>query len=318
MSSPRLPPTPPAASPTGLSIVILSWNTLELTRACLLSLRADTTRHSREVIVVDNGSADGSAEMVSREFPEVLLIANPDNRLYAEGNNQGARRGTLSHVCLLNSDTEVKPGALDKLLEFLLEHREWGAVSPKLLNPDGTLQPACRRFPGFLDPFFEYTELERLPLLRWFPDRLNMRDFDHRESRDVDQPPGACFVMSRDEYLALGGLDPELSLFFNDVRICRQLWDAGRRIRFLAESEIVHHGGASTRKNYSGHTLHFSNRRAYYRKQHGWLGDAWMGMLLAIACARIWLGIHLGPKTRAEREVALAKLAEHWRICRAS
>lgn len=302
----------------GLSIVILSWNTLELTRACLRSLERDTTRYPREVIVVDNGSADDSPAMIAREFPKAVLIANPDNRLYAEGNNQGARRATLSHVCLLNSDTEVKPGALDTLLEFLLARPEYGAVAPRLLNTDGTIQPACKRFPGFLEPLLEYTQLERhWPFTRW-PARLNMHDFDHRASRDVPQPPGACMVMAREEYLALGGLDPDLSLFFNDVRICRQLWGSGRRIRFLVEAEVIHHGGASTSKNFAGHTLHYRNRRTYYRKQHGWLGDLWMQCMLALGCARIWLGIWLGPKNSAQRAAALAELREHWNRCRSA
>ncbi len=307
----------PQHDQAGLSIVILSWNTLELTRACLRSLERDTTRFAREVIVVDNGSHDGSPQMVEREFPRVRLIANPDNRLYSEGNNQGARAATLSHVCLLNSDTEVKPGALDTLLAFLLEHRDYGAVAPRLLNTDGTIQPACKRFPGLLEPLLEYTQLEKhWPFTRW-PARLNMHDFDHRTSRDVPQPPGACMLMERAEYLALGGLDPELSLFFNDVRICQQLWARGRRIRFLIDAEVFHHGGASTSKNYAGNTLHFRNRRTYYKKQYGLLGEWWMRCMLFVGCARIWLGIWLGPKNAEQRRVALAELAQHWQRCRA-
>ncbi len=307
----------PKHDTAGLSIVILSWNTLELTRACLRSLERDTTRFAREVIVVDNGSHDGSPQMIEREFPRVRLIANPDNRLYSEGNNQGARAGVLSHVCLLNSDTEVKPGALDTLVAFLLDNPDYGAVAPRLLNTDGTIQPACKRFPGLLEPLLEYTQLEKhWPFTRW-PARLNMHDFDHRTSRDVPQPPGACMVMERAEYLALGGLDPELSLFFNDVRICQQLWAAGRRIRFLIDAEVFHHGGASTSKNYAGHTLHYRNRRTYYRKQYGAFGEWWMRCMLLVGCARIWLGIWLGPKNAEQRRVALNELGQHWRRCRA-
>jgi len=304
-----------APKPPGLSIVILSWNTLELTRACLLSLRNDKTKYAREVIVVDNASRDGSADMVAREFPEAILVRNPDNRLYAEGNNQGARAGSLRFVCLLNSDTEVKPGALDTLVDFLLEQREYGAVAPRLLNTDGTVQPACKRFPGLLEPIVEYLRVDGFPPGKWIKRHMGMKDFDHLSSRDVDQPPGACFLMDRDEYLALGGLDPELSLFFNDVHICRQLWRKGRRIRFLIDSEIYHHGGASTRKNYDGNTLHFRNRRAYYRKNYGFLGDLLIRSLWSLSIARIWLGIHLGPKNREERAKALAELREHKRQC---
>ena len=113
-----------------LSIVILSWNTKALTLACLRALSAETPRHSREVIVVDNGSVDGSADAIAATFPEVNLVRNTENRLYAEGNNQGADLARGTYLCLLNSDTEVRPGAIDRLVDFLAEHPEYGAVSP--------------------------------------------------------------------------------------------------------------------------------------------------------------------------------------------
>jgi len=188
---------PDGTAPPRLSIVVLSWNTRELLAACLASLRAVSGELPFETIVVDNASADGSADMVAARFPEVRLVRNAVNEGYAIGNNTGAgfARGDL--LLLLNSDTEVRPGALSTLVAFLDAHPGHGACAPRLDNPDGTPQKSCKTFPTlaicvFFDTCFD----------RWFPDnrvipRYFMEDFDHLATRDVDQPPGAAFLVRR-------------------------------------------------------------------------------------------------------------------------
>ncbi|MCC6673216.1 MAG: glycosyltransferase family 2 protein [Planctomycetes bacterium] len=258
----------PEATPE-LSVVVLSWNTKDLTLACLRALAAERPRHAREVVVVDNGSSDGSADAIAAAFPDVVLLRNAANAGYAEGNNQGARAARGAYLCLLNSDTEVRPGALDRLVGFLAAAPAYGAVAPRLVNPDGTVQRACMRFPGLATALCFDTLFGRHWPGSIVERRYFMRDFDHLHSRDVDQPPGACMVMRRDEYLAMGGLDPELFLFFNDVDLARRLWRAGRRIRYLAEAEVVHHGGASTKGFARFVVVWHRNRLAYYRKHYG-------------------------------------------------
>jgi len=259
-----------------LSVVVLSWNTKELTLACLRALFAESPRHAREVIVVDNGSHDGSADAIAAAFPQVALLRNTENRLYAAGNNQGAAAATGEFLCTLNSDTEVRPGALDRLVDFLRDHEHYGAVAPKLVDPDGGVQHACQRFPtlGTALCFDSWWGT-------WWPGsaaqaRYLMRDFDHLQSRDVDQPPGACFVMRTAEWRALGGLDEQLSLFYNDVDLCRRLHANGRAIRYLAEAEVLHHRGASTKNFTRMLVLWHRNRLAYYGKHHGRLGRVWV------------------------------------------
>lgn len=264
-----------------LSVVVLSWNTVDLTLECLRKLAADTTRHSREIVVIDNGSEDGSADAIEK-LGGVTLIRNADNRGYAGGNNQGAEHATGRYLCLLNSDTEVRPGALDAMVDFLETHADYGAVSPKLVNPDGSVQRACMRFPGLATALCYDTVFAKFPPGSWVDRRYFMRDFDHLHSRDVPQPPGACFLIDRREYLEMGGLDPELFLFFNDVDLCRRLWKKGRRIRYLAEAEVVHHGGAST-KGYSKFVVTwFRNRIAYYRKHYGPLAVPYLHMIVRL------------------------------------
>lgn len=268
-----------------LSVVVLSWNTKDLTLACLRALFAETPRHAREVVVVDNGSADGSADAIAAAFPQVRLVRNADNRLYAAGNNQGVAVATGAFVCTLNSDTEVRPGALDRLVDFLQQHEAYGAVAPKLVDPDGSVQHACQRFPTLATALcFDSWWGTFWPGAR-VQSRYLMRDFDHLTSRDVDQPPGACFVMRRDEWHAFGGFDEELALFYNDVDLCRRLWAKGRRIRYLAEAEVLHHRGASTKNFARMLVIWHKNRRAYYQKHWGALGAAWIRVCVRL---RIW------------------------------
>jgi len=268
-----------------LSVVVLSWNTKDLTLACLRALCAETPRHAREVVVVDNGSHDGSADAVAAAFPQVRLLRNDDNRLYAAGNNQGVAAATGTFVCTLNSDTEVRPGALDQLVDFLLAHADHAAVAPKLCDPDGKVQHACQRFPTLMTALCFDSWWGT-----WWPGsriqaRYLMRDFDHLTSRDVDQPPGACFLMRRSEWNELGGFDEQLALFYNDVDLCRRLWQQGRRIHYLATAEVMHHRGASTKNFARMLVIWHKNRRAYYGKHYGGLGSLWVRVCVRL---RIW------------------------------
>lgn len=299
-----------------LSVVVLSWNTRELLLACLRALFTEEPRHAREVIVVDNASADGSADAVAAAFPQVRLLRNAENRLYAAANNQGAQAATGEYVCLLNSDTEVRPGALDTLVDFLMAHPQYGAVAPKLVNPDGSVQHACQNFPTLLSALCFDSFWGRFPPGRWVQDRYLMRGFDHLTSRDVAQPPGAVFLMRRAEYLMLGGLDEQLSLFFNDVDLCRQLWRRGRRIRYLVDAEVLHHRGGSTRSFTRMLVVWHKNRLRYYQKQYGAWVTAWLWLVIKLRVWEEWIRIgrrHRDPNARAtERAFLRQAYRELW------
>ena len=286
-----------------LSIVVLSWNTAELLLACLRSLRGDSATGTREIIVVDNASEDGSADRVAAEFPEVRLIRNSKNLLYSEGNNIGARAATGRWLCLLNSDTEVSPGALDRLVAFLREHPEHGMVGPKLVNPDGSVQAGCRRLPTLGEAFWSWGWLRRTRRGLAVEARARMADFDHLSSRDVEQPLGACMMMLREEFLAIGGLDPKLSLFYNDVDLCLQLRQRGRRVHYLVDAVVMHHHGASTKKKREefGNPLWNANRVSFYRKHHGVLVAAVVWTMLLGSLLSMSLRILLGRRKWAEK-----------------
>ncbi len=275
------------ASHTTVSVVIPSWNTLELTRICLEFLFA-SDRPVDEVIVVDNGSEDGSADMIAERFPQVRLVRNERNEGFARGCNQGIALATQRLVLLLNTDTEVAPDALSRMVAWLDEHPQHGAVAPRLVHPDGGTQATCMRFPGLLTPLF-YDP----PMRRWFPEsremrRYYMRDWDQESSRDVDQPPAAVLLIRREVLEQLGAFDEALWLFFNDVDLSRRMADGGWRTRYLAEATVVHHVGASTSRFGNFLPEWQRNRLHYYRKHFGRAAGWWVKLCVAASWFDHW------------------------------
>jgi GT2 family glycosyltransferase len=281
------------------------------------ALEWDVPCEPREIIVVDNASSDGSADMIEAEFPNAKLLRNSENQLYAEGNNQGARVASGRYLCLLNSDTEVRPGALDFLTRFLESHPTYAAAAPRLVNPDGSVQRACRRLPTLLDPILESTVFGQVPPTSWLLKWGHMADFDHEHSRDVPQPPGACLMTHREEFMDLGGLDAELSLFFNDVDFCRTLWNRGRRIRYVNEVEVLHHGGASTRNCHwrERNSMWIQNRAQYFRKHYGRFGERWLRIVTQLWCLENRAKIRLGPRDARAKRAALDELRAFVQKC---
>jgi GT2 family glycosyltransferase len=234
----RASPTHHSLTRPALSIVVTSWNTRNLLRELLQSLAQFVP--GVEVIVVDNASVDGSADLVAREFPEVALIRNVSNLGYAVANNQGIRVARGSFVLLLGSDTRVIDGSLQKMASYLEAHTCAGAVACRLLNPDGTPQRSCRRFPRLRDAIATYLSLDFLA------GRYNLRGFDFYATQPVEQPAATCLMVRRSVLDRVGLLDERYSILYNDVDLCRRIRSAGWEIMFLGDAEIIHHGSQST------------------------------------------------------------------------
>ena len=289
-----------------VSTVVLSWNTEDLLRSCLLSLRGMSDRDQHEVIVVDNGSDDDSAGMVEREFQEVRLIRTGRNLGYAEGNNVGIRLARGRQVLLLNSDTEVEPDSIWRLADFLEQNPEYGAVGSLLVSPDGSVQQACMRFPTLAVAVGYDTWFGKRSFFKKRIDHYFYSEFDHTRSEDVDQPPGTALMVPRAVFESVGLLDPDLFLFYNDVDLCRRIRQSGFRIRYLAESRILHHGGASTSRYGSFAAEWHKNRARYYLRSHGRFGF-WLAKLMSAWRACEEYREHVGSMSDSEEKAAAGR-----------
>ena len=231
-----------------LSVTICSWNTRDHLRACLAALEVERGTASFEVIVVENNSEDDSGDMVEREFPWVRLLRQTRNLGFTGGHNLAMRERQGKHVFLLNSDAYVHPGCLKTLLECAAAHPEYGVIGPKLLNPDGSLQYSCRRFPNPVAALFRNTLLGR-----WFPNNRYLReylmtDFDHSKEATVDWVSGAAMLATDEMIAKVGLMDPEFFMFCEDVDWCFRAWREGFQVAYEPTAVVTHHIGGSTDK----------------------------------------------------------------------
>ena len=252
-----------------LSIAIVNWNTRRLLLDALDSIYSRLPPFDIEVIVVDNNSSDQSAEGVSNAFPQVKLIANSDNRGYAEGNNQAMSASTGAFVLLLNPDVILPAGGLEKAVRFMESHPEAGALGVRQVHPDGSLQRSVRGFPTPAAALWEIVGMSRL-----FPENrrfgaYRMTWFKYDSVAEVDQPMGTFLMIRREALEQTGELDLQFPIFFNEVDWCLRCKRAGWKIYFTPEVEIIHYGGASTIQ--VGAAMAWESRRgllAFYAKHY--------------------------------------------------
>lgn len=250
-----------------LSVVIVSWNVCEPLRACLSALREDGSGCVGEVFVVDNASSDGTAEAVAAEFPEVRLTRNRENLGFARACNQALRVATGDFVCLLNPDTEVCPGALGDLVDFMETHPTAGAAGPCLLNPDGTVQPNGGPFPALAATFLRATRLSALRR-RWFERRYCWGREDFSATVQVDQLSGACLVLRRAALDAVGLLDEEFFLYYEEVDWLLRARRLGWQTWYVPSSRVTHRWGASTKQLPDAALRHLAASQRRYFARH--------------------------------------------------
>jgi GT2 family glycosyltransferase len=244
-------PIAPAGSLTpSVSVCIVSFNTRELVKRCIRAATADCADLDAEIIVVDNGSRDGSAVMVRKRFPAVRLIENAENRFYAAANNQaiGVSRGR--HVLVLNSDAEVGAGAIPAMVAYLDAHPAIGAISADMRFPDGRRQLNCARFASFAHLLAQYTLLG-LVFAGWrrrLVADLRYGDWDRASEREVDVVPGSLMMVRREAIVATQGFDERLRLYFTDDDWCWRIRQAGFRVVYVPVGATVHREMSSARQ----------------------------------------------------------------------
>ena len=224
-----------------LSIIIVNWNTRDLLRECLRSIYNNTEKLTFEVFVIDNASRDASVEMVRKEFSQARLIRNKENFGFARGNNQGFSQAKGKYVLMLNPDTEVVDHALCKMIDCLESNQEVGAVSGRFVYPDGTFQRYYRRFPTFLSMLTTWF-LPRSVAYKSKPSRAYlMLDDDFEKVIEVPQPAGSCLMVRRGLFSEEDLMDEQFPIFFNDVDLCRRIYNKGKKIYVLPDAIIIHH-----------------------------------------------------------------------------
>jgi GT2 family glycosyltransferase len=268
-----------------LSVIIVNWNSRALLRDCLDSIVSEAAGIDVEIIIVDNGSSDGSTEMVRREYPQVRLQCNERNEGFAKPNNDGMRMSHGRYVLLLNNDTIVQPNSLKTLVRLMDEHPDWGACGPMLLNPDRSLQ---RSVSGLYDPWTHACDM--LLLDKIFPNsrlfgRHDMRYFDYSRTQEAENIMGAAICARRTAIDELGMLDENLVIYYNDHDWCRRFHMSKWKLMYVAEATIVHIGGQATKvlnKNLSFVREMVNNAMLYYEKHFGRSGVLAYRMLLFI------------------------------------
>lgn len=287
-----------------LGIVIASYCTRELLRDCLRSVYASRGSFTFKVCVVDNASTDGSADMVAEEFPQATLIANRRNVGYPAANNQGLRafgfresedRSTETSAprfaLLLNSDTELPPDALSKMLSFMTEHRQAGVAGPKLVRPDGSLDLACRRsFPTPEISFYRMTGLSRLfPHSRRFG-QYNLTYLDPDQLAEVDSVVGAFMLVRGEAIQQVGLMDETFFMYGEDLDWTYRMKAVGWKVYYNPAVTVLHVKKASTRQNPRAQVEFYRAMDIFYRKHFAAQTPWWLhGLVVSAVSARLKL-----------------------------
>jgi O-antigen biosynthesis protein len=252
-----------------LSIIIVNYNVKEFLQNLIYSIEKAAGSLRYEIIVVDNASSDGSVEFICEKFPNVILIANQENVGFSRANNMGLKIAKGKYHLLLNPDTLVQENTFTEMIRFFEENPETGLAGCKILNPDGTLQLACRRsFPGPWTSFSKVTGLSTLfPNSRIFA-RYNLTYRDENETYEVDAVSGSFMMIKREVYEKIGGLDEQFFMYGEDLDWCYRIQKGGYKVYYVHTTQIIHYKGESTRRSGLDETTHFYNAMHLFVKKH--------------------------------------------------
>ncbi len=256
--------------PADISIIIVNWRVRHLIEKCLESIKTQENGLNVEIIIVDNYSNDGLAEMLMLDWPMVKYTGLIKNYGFAKANNLALGQARGKYICLLNPDTELKPGFLAGVLKYFLDNPSVDIIGPRLLNPDGSLQYSVRRLPTLTSQIFTLLKLQNiinpqvnlsdvLPkyflglgkfLRRLFgKNKVSLdylaSDFDYTQEQSVEQLMGAAIICRAEVFKKIGNLDEKFYIWFEEVDFCKRAKAAGLIINYVPSLEVVHHGGQS-------------------------------------------------------------------------
>jgi GT2 family glycosyltransferase len=301
-----------------LSIVIISWNAKAYLAQCLSSVIAETGSLSKEIIVVDNASGDGSPEMVRAKFPQVKLICNSENLGFARANNQGIRQSCGEYICLVNSDVKVLPGCFNRLHDFIKALPTVGMAAPRILNADGSLQSSVRQFPSLWRTCCRTFALDKL-----FADNPSFSGESlplslYRQSQSVDALSGCFWIMRRQAQSRVGYLDEDFFMYKEDVDWCQRMHAAGWDLWYCQTAEAIHYGGGSSGNAPTRFLLERERANLqYWHKHHHWLASGVYRLLsLVHQINRVVIGSLSWLADPANRKTHHEKLVQNWACAR--
>jgi GT2 family glycosyltransferase len=303
-----------------LSITIVNWNTKNHLANCLDSIYQNAKDAAFEIIVVDNDSDDNSAEMVRAKFPQVTLIENNENVGFGAANNQAIRISQGRYVLILNPDTLVLPGCLDQLMDLLASRPDVGAVGPKVVNVDGSIQlPCIRNVPTLFTEYLELSHLSaRFPKSRVFG-RYYMTYCDRSLPRQVSLLMGCCIMVRKKVLDEIGLFDEQFFLYAEDMDLCYRIQKAGWKSWYLPTAQIVHIWGQSTERISKHRVFHNQQAKYIFFKKHFGAAKAFeyrLATLLAAITVYLEYGF-LYPLSSRENKIRLNNaVCENHRILR--
>jgi hypothetical protein len=252
-----------------LSIIIVNYNVKEFLQNLIHSIEKASSTFTKEIVIIDNASDDGSVDFIKEKFPYVKLTANQKNLGFGKANNIGLKEVHGKYILLINPDTIIAEDTFGKMIQFFENNPDAGLAGCKILNPDGTLQPACRRsFPG---PWTSFTKVSGLSTL--FPNnkifaRYNLTYLDENQTYEVDAISGSFMMMRREVYDRVGGFDEQFFMYGEDLDFCYRVQKAGFKVFYVHSTQIIHYKGESTKRSSLDETKVFYSAMHLFVKKH--------------------------------------------------
>ena len=252
-----------------LSIIIVNYNVKEFLQNLIHSIEKASSNLKKEIIIIDNASDDGSVDFIREKFPQIKLIANQKNLGFGKANNIGLKEATGKFILLINPDTIVAEDTFEKMIKFFELNPSAGLAGCKILNPDGTLQLACRRsFPGPWTSFTKVTGLSSLfPNSRIFA-RYNLTYLDENQTYEVDAISGSFMMMRKEVYEKVGGFDEQFFMYGEDLDLCYRIQKDGFKVYYVHSTQIIHYKGESTKRSSFDETKVFYSAMHLFVKKH--------------------------------------------------
>lgn len=252
-----------------LSIIIVNYNVKEFLQNLIHSIEKASLNLSKEIIIVDNASDDGSVDFIKEKFPQVKLLANQKNLGFGKANNIGSKHAIGKYILFINPDAIVAEDTFEKMIQFFEKNPDAGLAGCKILNPDGTLQLACRRsFPG---PWTSFTKVTGLSTL--FPNskifaRYNLTYLDENKTYEVDAISGSFMMMRKEVFEKVGGFDEQFFMYGEDLDLCYRIQKTGVKVFYIHSTQIIHYKGESTRRSSLDETKVFYSAMHLFVKKH--------------------------------------------------